>query len=416
MSSTSEVPGSRSFLYRTLASCVVASIPIFLAGALSPNISADIPLDPERLGLLSGLSLGVSALGSALFGRHVDRLGDIRTMTLGVGAIGFGLIAIGSMAATFGIFLMIYLLFGLAASLIHPAANLHIMTRISAARQGRSLGMKQASMPAATTFAGLFIPLTGTLFGWRLVFVMSGMLTVILAGVVLSAVLRLDRSPRLSRAETHSADEATKDHATSLSVSSWRFYLTVIAFFFAVMSIHPVPLFLTTTGSERQIPPGTLGALMIGFGILSMSSRVVAGISADRLSPIQLTRFAQLSLLFGSVGAMAIALADESPLFFLGIAIAAIFGWAWTPLLLITTFRTVTSSYGRLSSYINIGVFAGTAVGPALFGVTYSRFGAGASYGITSIFGLIAVAAIYAVDLPQRRSRLSPIALSSSSD
>ncbi len=65
----------------------VCVLPVFLTGALTVQISAELGFDPAGLGLVVALYFGTSALLSLPLGRLVERWGGVvtsRTAVLGV--------------------------------------------------------------------------------------------------------------------------------------------------------------------------------------------------------------------------------------------------------------------------------------------------------------------------------------------
>ena len=140
---------------------LVGTLPVFLTGALAVQIGRDIPFEPTRIGIASGVFFGAAATGSALMGRLAERVGPGRAMRTAAGgsAVLMGAMAI---APSYGVLLCILLLAGYGNALAQVGSNLLVARAVAPARQGWALALKQAGVPAGTLLGGLAVPRSGS--------------------------------------------------------------------------------------------------------------------------------------------------------------------------------------------------------------------------------------------------------------
>uniref|UniRef100_UPI0015F0C3C8 MFS transporter n=1 Tax=Pseudonocardia pini TaxID=2758030 RepID=UPI0015F0C3C8 len=133
-------------------------LPVFLLGALSVQIGAELDFDPAALGLVVALYFGVSALASLPVGRLVERWGSRRTSRVAVSGAAVFLLLTGLVSWNYASLVVILLMGAWCNVMGQLSSNLTLARSMPPARMGLSFGVKQASVPLATLLAGVAVP------------------------------------------------------------------------------------------------------------------------------------------------------------------------------------------------------------------------------------------------------------------
>ena len=169
--------GSPVVVGTALATAVstVGVLPAYLAGALAPQIRAELGIGPAALGLALSACFISQSLFSARLGRIVDRLGAIASVR--AAALATAIVA-GTIAVATGSFAMLVVLLlamGAVNGIAQLAATATVADSVPLRRQGVAFGIKEAAKPAATLLCGIAVPLA-VLIDWRWAFVACAVL------------------------------------------------------------------------------------------------------------------------------------------------------------------------------------------------------------------------------------------------
>ncbi|MDQ0733447.1 MFS family permease [Arthrobacter sp. B1I2] len=268
---------------------------------------------------------------------------------------------------------------GAANGLGHPATNAIIARGLPGSRIGMGLGAKQAAIPAAGMIAGLSLPILEPLTGWRGAF----MLAATIAGLFL--MLLLIKLPQETAARERAAE-------ASLTLELRRHFVVVaLAAFFAATAANTLPVFAVVGANERGIATDSAGLLLGAGSILAGLTRIFLGIAADRgigggLGTMGLTLGAAV------IGLLLMAVPGTLP-YVLGFLLAVGIGWGWSGLSHLVVARAAKEATAAGTGIVQVGAFAGNAVGPLVVGTIMTGFGQQVAWLALAGIGLCAVLA-----------------------
>ena len=108
---------------RAVVATTVGVSPVFLTGGMSVQIRDELDFSLAALGLATTVFFGASALGSAPFGRVVDRVGSRRAMRLAGLASATALGGVGLLAQSWSVLAALLALAGLANAMAQLGAT-----------------------------------------------------------------------------------------------------------------------------------------------------------------------------------------------------------------------------------------------------------------------------------------------------
>jgi MFS family permease len=342
-----------------VAVALVGVLPAFLTGALAVQIGRDIDLGPFRLGIASGAFFAAAAAGSAIMGRIAERIGPGRAMRISSGGAAILLAGI-SVAPDYLVLLGLLVVAGFANSLAQVGANLLVARGIGVDRQGWSLALKQAGVPAGTLLGGLAVPLLGVTVGWRWAYAV-GAVGALAALAVVPVHAVAPGGPSRGRARP------TGD------VPLGPLVLLAVAVGFAAAANGTLATFTVTAGVEAGLGEAAAGYVLMGGAATGISMRLLAGRQADRRGRRHLPVVSML-LGGGAVGYLLLA-PGQVVTHLLGAAIAFGAGWAWPGLFNLAVVRLNPGAPAAATGITQTGVYIGALSGPILFGFAADAVG-----------------------------------------
>lgn len=355
-----------------VSTALVGVLPVFLTGALAVQIGRDIAFGAFRLGIASGTFFGAAALGSALMGRLAERIGPGRAMRA-ASATSAALMGLLSFSTTYPALLGLLLACGFANALAQVGANLLVAKGVHPLRQGWSLALKQAGVPAGTLLGGLAVPLLGVTVGWRWAYVVGAVGAVAACGAVPVGVVAPGGRDRPSRQG---------------DVPLRPLVLLAIAVGFAAAANGTLATFTVTAGVESGLGESAAGLVLTLGSVAGISMRLLAGARADRRGGRHLPVVSVL-LLGGSAGYLLLA-PGTVPTHLLGAAVAFGSGWAWPGLFNLAVVRLNPSAPATATGITQTGVYVGALTGPVLFGLVVDTFGYGPAWVCAAASSVIA--------------------------
>ena len=360
-------PGAFRVAAGAVAVTTVSVLPVFLTGALSVQLTADLGFDPTGLGLVVALYFGVSALCSLPVGMIVERVGSritSRISVVGV-AVMMGALALGARSY---VSLVTILLCGAWCNVMGQlASNLTLARSVPERRMGLSFGVKQSAIPTATLLAGAAVPAVALTVGWRWAYGIGALL----------ALLALAGTPRAN---------ATPDGGRSAPGQRATAALGVIggASGLAAGTATALGIFLVASAVDRGVGPGLAGLVLTMGSVIGLSMRMVHGWWADRREQARRTEqrrggghigVVASSLALGAIGFGLLAV-PGAPALIIGTVLAFGLGWAWPGLLQFAVVRLNPSAPAAATSIVQVGVYAGGFGGPIVFGwlATHASF------------------------------------------
>jgi MFS family permease len=357
------VTAGRSTVLGAAMAALLGSLAVWIVSAVSPLMRAEIGLTEERLGLAVSVYFAVSALVSWLGGGLSDRIGARTTLTLGAAASVAAVLGIALVAASWVHVVLLLALAGVGSAVIQPATNHAIVRGVRLTRHGLALGLKQASVPAATTLAGVGVPTLAVTLGWRWAFAVP--VVVALVFLVLRGGMPDGRRPSARLGDT--AHGGRGGATRSLVVVAVAGGVGVGAISAATAFLVP---YLVAEGSAE----GTAGWVLAAASLAGVVMRVLNGWRADSLGTSTVPTIVAL-LVLGAGGGLVVALASST----LGIALGAMLmvgaGWGWNGLLVLAIVRSFPQTPGLATGISQVGIRGGGALGPGAFGLLVATSG-----------------------------------------
>jgi MFS family permease len=334
-------------------------LPVFMLGGLSVQIGLELEFDARALGIATTVFFAVSAAGSAIAGRIVQRVGAYPGIVVTAALSAASLLGIAAFASTWGMLVALLVVGGVANASAQPAANLLLAAEIPYERQGLYFGIKQAAVPVTTLLAGVSVPVIGLTIGWRWAFVL-----VTLGSFVLPIL-----APRRERlAATMPAKEPTagSDPATTID----RLPLMVLAggAMLGAAAVNSLAVFIVPSIVDSGMAESQAGYLLAAGSGLGIASRVLVGWRADLRTSGHLVRVS-IMLVVGSLGFALLASGSPGPLLVVATVLAFAAGWGWNGLFTFAIVRAYPAAVATATGITQTGLWLGGMVGPLVFGI-----------------------------------------------
>ena len=365
-------------LWAAMLGTTVGVLPVFFFGALAALMRDDLHFRQSQIGLATAAFFATGALLSVPGGWLAERLGGARTAAIAIVLTMCSMLGIAGITRSWAQLLPLMLLGGVGNALVQPATNSMLAGDVPEHRRGLVFGIKQASVPLASTVAGLALPVLAVTLGWRASFVVAAAL-----GLPVLVLVFIARGPR--RSPTARTD-------VSLSGSRALLALAVVAALGAG-SGNAMAAFYVDSAVGRGIPAATAGLLLaLGSGT-GMFARVGWGWWTDRqrLAPLP---FVAVLLLVGAGGFAVIAAHPAVPVLALATIAAYAAGWGWNGVLVAAVVAAHPDAPAAATGITQAGVYGGAVLIPPLFGylaetVSYATAWASAA-GLLCIAGCLA--------------------------
>jgi predicted MFS family arabinose efflux permease len=327
-------------------------LPVFLAGALGPQIGDEAGFDTGGLGWMIAAFFAAGALSSAMLGRLAERIGAHRALRLGSAGSAVAQLLIAATPARLPLLTIALFAAGLANTMAQPAANIVVSQRIPLERQGIAMAVKQSAIPAATIVAGLAVPLVGLTIGWRWAFV---------GGAVLAAL-----ASRSARSVTDLPTRPTDGPVSSAAESPVVLVILALGAWLAAGHATMIAGFLVDSGEHAGLSPSVAGLMLSVGSVSGITSRLLLGSYVDRHTVRALTLV--VILLAAGAGA-ALLLAPQKPLLHV-VATPLMFatGWAWPGLFNLAVVRARADRPGAATGVTQTGTYLGAVTAPLAFG------------------------------------------------
>lgn len=326
-------------------------MPPAFAGAMAVQVMGDLDVSHAAFGAAVSAFFALNAMSSPIVGGVVDRIGIRNGVRVSAGITAACMISIALLARDYWVLFAILLLGGMGTAFGGPTGSLLLANGFTARRQPFAFGLKQASIPAASAFAGFLVPTVALTTGWRPVFLVGGLIAL---SVSVAAGL-LPRSPS-PRARPPRGELASRG----------RLWVLAGAFFLASSSAMALNSFVVdhavATGASEAF-----GGIVLGLGsVAAITVRLLAGwrAGASRRPPLAL---GAVLVAIGAIGFGILALGGRSGVL-PGTVLALGGGWGWTGLLTYAVTVTYPAAPAAATGVIQTGGASGGIVGPTLAG------------------------------------------------
>lgn len=340
--------------------------------ALGPLLSRDLNLTRVEFGSFAVVACLSAALLSTPLGWAADRLSQ-RTGILMLH--GFGLCAMAAAALSQSMAgLWVSAVFGGAAlGLANPLTNGMVALWVEPGRRGMLVGVKQTGVQLIQVFTSLAYPLAASLVSWQAGFLVGAVVTLISLWVALHY---LHRRPQCAAPTRAFRNRPRRVKAVGLA------WLVAYAFLSGVQ-YQTLATYLPLFAFEGLHLRAEIAALCgVVLGVSGLVSRLVWGRLTERFKApgVPLALIAVFSAV--AVGLVAgSSLWGAQVLMWTGTALYGLSGTAAMVILLTVVMRLVPGSRaGAATGRISMGLFAGFAAGPVLFGMLADHTGYSASW------------------------------------
>lgn len=342
-----------------VAALVCAGLPVFLVGALSPWITADLGLDPAAIGMVVGTFFLASAAAAVPGGAIVDRIGASTGLRVGVLLAATAAIGIGGFADGLGWLLVLIVLASCAVPLVDTGSARAIRAAVPIEGQGLAFGSKEAGVPGASLLAGVAVPTIGAQVGWRPAFLGAAALAVLVGLLVVPG--GIDVAPRPTGPSV--AGEMAPVGAAG---GTRTLRLLVLATAMAGAAATAAPAFLVPAVVSLGTTVAAAGILLAVGSAAGITTRLVAGLVADRTRVDELPLTATL-MAVGTLGLLALS-SGRTWAMVPGAILALGAGWGWTGLAFLGAVRLVPVRPAAAAGQVLAGLMLGGAAGAAGFG------------------------------------------------
>lgn len=352
---------------------MVCALPVFITGALAPQLGETLAIGAARLGVVVALYWAMMATTAVHLGRLVDQLGatvSLRIAVAGTATASWGIAATANNWWSLAAWLA---LAGSANALMQPAANRLLVGRVQPERLGTAMAIKQSATPLATMLAGFSLPLVALTLGWRWAFVMAGVLALVVVLFIQSTSVRT-RAPR----PAHS-------HGVRLSQRE-QLVLMAVAFGLSICTSTVVLAFSVDATTSSGGSPQLAGTLFAAASVVAILTRLCAGVLCDRTNVNPLRLCAAL-LTLGTAGLLLLATGRPLPMA-LGLLVALAGTWGMPGVFWLAVMRLYPDSPGRASGAIAPASLGGT-LGPVLFGLMVEGWGYRAAWTTASAVAMV---------------------------
>jgi MFS family permease len=345
---------SRAAATAAVSVTTIGVLPAFMVGVLWVQLRDDLGFGPSLLGVLVACFFVTSAASALMAGAVVRRLGTttvVRVSAL-VGGTSMLLIAVGAQHTH--VLVGALLLAGWGNGIGQPASNDLIARAVTPDRHGLAYGTKQAAIPLSTMLAGAAVPLVAIPLGWRPAF----------AGGAALAVLVMLTVPSARRLRPRGAVEASEAagpfHRVPLAVLA-------VGLMLGAATGNALGSFFVATAVDSGITPATAGVLAAVASGVGALARVLFGWMADRVR----TKWLLVVAAQMAVGGLSYVLLGTGVdvLIAAGAVVGYCTGWAWAGLSTYSVARMHPDMTASATSITQVGMGAGAALGPLLFGL-----------------------------------------------
>ncbi|MXY09528.1 MAG: MFS transporter [Acidimicrobiaceae bacterium] len=348
------------------------AIPQIISGPLGPYLRLDLGISSSELGL--GLSL--SAIPGVVFsvwgGRLTDRVGGITIGRLTCIVSGLFVVAM-SQAPSITWFIGLLAVAGFLRVISEPSSSRILVDLLVRTPRVLAFGIREASLPLLVLVSTAVLPVFGDWLGWRTVFAASSVFAAVGMWLLLGPARPRrpsrapDGSPAASQPPVYEPPAASGGDVPTLGLSFYggagllMFNLVVFNTF---ASLSFVDAGSSPDGAAALVAASAGGAVLMRVGCAYAVAR--RGLNARST----LAAMAAVAV----VGYLAMA-TGNSQWMLVGIPVAYLSGWGWTPLLYsyITVGRE--QSTGKITGVVS-ALFASAAIaGPVAAGWVAERFG-----------------------------------------
>jgi len=369
--------------FRVLASTAAVTtacvLPSFLVGAMAVQVGRDLDFDASGVGIAFAAFFAAAAFTSAPLGRVTERSGPILSLRAAAVVSGGACLVTAAVAHSLLTLVAPIAVAGASNALCQPAANLLIARALPAERQGVAFAVKQSAVPMATLLAGAAVPLVAATIGWRWAF-------------VIAAGLSLASAAWVPRLDIGNGRRATGGTGAATDVPFGVMAVLALGIGFGAAAGGTLGSFLVSAAVDGGISEGSAGWLLTAGSFAGITTRLLAGVRADRRDGGHL-RVVALMLTAGA-GAFAVLSVNAPWAYVVAGPLGFCTAWAWPGLFNLAVVRANPTRPAAATGITQTGTYIGAVSGPLLFGVLAERTSFRTAWLVAVVFALVGAVAI----------------------
>jgi predicted MFS family arabinose efflux permease len=385
------------------AALTAAVLPVFLVGAASDAIRADLGLGETAIGAAVTVVFVSVGLTAATVGRLTERLGATAALRTGVLVSAGAAVLIGSFATSWWLLAAPLVLVGIAIGLVDTGGARAFADRLATDHQGAAFGIKEASVPSASLLAGLALPTLVVWLDWRASFLAAPAIALL---VLVLLPRRPAPDPPAAHRETAWPDPATTREADAVTspdpVARRRLLRFAVGVGLGSGAATAAATFLVPASTARGLSITGAGVLLVVASLASIGARIGLGRWADRDGAVP-TRAVAACCIAGGVGVELLAAPVPAPVVALASVLLLGAGWGWTGLAFLAAVRARPDAPAVAAGTVLTGLGAGGAAGPIGFGALAGTWSYAVAWAAAATC-LLAAGALAASATPARQA------------
>jgi MFS family permease len=380
-------------LLLAIFTATIGTLPVFLTGALGPEIEKHLGLTSANLGELVATYFLFAGLSSFTLKSLADNRSPLIVMLYGLSVSSVGTLLIAIFAYNFMLFLIWLSICGIAAGIIQPATNAFLSDEIVKTRQGLAFGVKQSATPASTLLGGLALPLIALTVGWQYSYLIAFFMGLICISFI---VANIHKNSRISY-PVNSSIKADKDSKSELRHHRGALIMLTFGFALGSATANTYGAFFVSETVKAGFNPKVIGYVFAASSVTNLIIRVVFGNFADKKQNNKfpnVLNWVIIMLAVGSVGYL-FFLTHNIVTISVGSFLAALLGWGWPGLTNLAVVRRFPEVAHRATGVTQTGVYFGAVLGPIIFGFLDANFSADLAWSVNFIMAIAAAVTIF---------------------
>jgi MFS family permease len=342
----------------------------------------------EASGAASSLILG-TAITAPLVGFLIDRIGTRRVALTSLALLALGYALLTQLTGSVALFYAAWLAMSLVGGGTTPVVWTRAVTIWFDRSRGLALGLTLAGSGLASIFGPLYCTALIERFGWQAGYLGVGAIIAFLA-IPAVALLFKEYPQTKTQSATATPDLPGLDFQQAIRTPAyWRIAISFLFISAAITAllINIVPLLI-----DRGLTSVEAAQMASSMGIAVLVGRVVVGMLLDRFAAPRVT----LILLSTTAVGCLLLVSPTTPTWLLLVSVVSL-GFAAAAEVDLVAFLVSRyfglKAYGRIYGSQLTTFYLGAAIGPALIGIAYDRFG-GYTHGLYVVAGILIAGAI----------------------
>src|SRR4051812_32954356 len=347
---------------------------LFVMSPLLPSITREFGVPATDGGWAVTTFAAAYLVGGPSFGSLADRTSRLRVLGIGLAAFALANLAT-ALAQSFAVLLVVRALAGLAASGVTPSVYALVGSAAPPAKRAMWLAVVTSGLLTALITGAPAGTLMAAVVGWRGVFVVMAIASVLILGVVRVSALR-PRRPLAADGTSGPPLKTAPPPVLPAPVSTVLRLRAVSVTTLWALAVYGIYTYLgTILTTVAHLPSGLLAAALACFGTGAIAGNLAGGRLTDRwggrtVSILSLSALAVLETVLG--------LTLDAPTAVLLLVLAAV-AFAASPYFSAQQARLIAyqpADSGSLLAWNNSAMYAGILVGSAVGGRVVTHLGA----------------------------------------